>query len=189
MKRIKNAIWLTCAAGLLVACGAADNNYDDKSDDASVPPVAAKSSPAAYESPGAARGPFEIDYEIIGTPIVGNPVVVQLRLVSTSGPRPIHLEYNINDASSMSFAEAQPQSIDLEPAANEDTLLQRVSIIPQKEGRIYLNVNASFESADGTVSTITAIPIHVGQVSTAPIEHGEIQVSEDGDEVRVLSSD
>ena len=184
MKRIRDVIWFTSVVALLAACGVAD-----KSDKASVQSVAVKDKPAAYEPPGAVRSPFEVDYQIIGTPIVGNPVIVQMRLVSMWEPRPIHLELNINDASSMSFAEAQPQTIDLEFAANENTLLQRVSIIPQKEGRIYLNVTASFETADGTVSTITAIPIHVGKVSTAPIEHGEIQVTEDGDEVRVLSGD
>jgi len=183
MKRIRNVIWVTSVAALLAACGVADKN-----DEVSVQSVTVKDKPAAYEPPGAARSPFEVDYQIIGTPIVGNPVTVQMRLVSMWEPRPIHLELNINDASSMSFAEAQPQTIDLEFAANENTLLQRVSIIPQKEGRIYLNVTASFKTADGTVSTITAIPIHVGKVSTSPIDHGEIQVTED-DEVRVLSGD
>jgi hypothetical protein len=182
MKRIRNVIWVTSVAALLAACGVADKN-----DEVSVQSATVKDNPAAYEPPGVARGPFKIDYEIIGTPIVGNPVTAQLRLVSTWGPQLIHLELNINDASSMSFAEAQPQTIDLEFAANENTLLQRVSIIPQKEGRIYLNVTASFKTADGTVSTITAIPIHVGKVLNSPIEHGEIQVTEDGDEMRVLS--
>ncbi len=183
MKRIRNVIWVTSVAALLAACGVADKN-----DEVSVQSVTVKDNPAAYEPPGAARGPFKIDYEIIGTPIVGNPVTGTIAIgVDVGSLEPIHLELNINDASSMSFAEAQPQTIDLEFAANENTLLQRVSIIPQKEGRIYLNVTASFKTADGTVSTITAIPIHVGKVSTSPIEHGEIQVTEDGDEVRVLS--
>ena len=71
MKRIRNVIWVTSVAALLAACGVADKN-----DEVSVQSVTVKDNPAAYEPPGAARGPFEVDYEIIGTPIVGNPVTV-----------------------------------------------------------------------------------------------------------------
>jgi len=50
----------------------------------------------------------------------------------------------------------------MESAANEDWFKQQVTVIPQREGRFYLNVSASMEIPDGTLSTVMAIPIQVG---------------------------
>lgn len=133
--------------------------------------------------------PFTISYRIVGTPIVGSPVTVDLRVASMLGSRPVQLEFRINDASSMMLAESQPASIRLEPAANETAFRQQVTIIPQREGRLYLNVSASFETEDGTMSTVTAIPIQVGTGTRELQEHGEVQVDENGEAVRVLTND
>ena len=77
----------------------------------------------------------------------------------------------------------------MEAAANETEFNQQVTIIPQREGRFYLNVSASYETEDGTMSTVTAIPIQVGTGARELQEHGEVQVGEDGEAVRVLTSD
>jgi len=136
--------------------------------------------------PGA---PFAIAYRIIGTPIVGSPLTVNLQIASAAGPRPLTIDYRINDASSMMFAEAQPTTIQMEPAANEEFITQQVTVIPQREGRLYLNISVAVETENGTLSSVTAIPIHVGIISTAPIEHGVIELDEDGEAVRVLTSE
>lgn len=136
--------------------------------------------------PGA---PYSISYRIIGTPIVGSPVVVDLKVASALAPRPVNLSYRINDASSMSFAESQPSRVSVEFADNEKTLQQQVTVIPQREGRFYLNVSVSFDDETGTTSTVTAIPIQVGTGSRELQEHGRVQMDENGDAVRVLSGD
>ncbi len=133
--------------------------------------------------------PYRISYRIIGTPIVGIPVTVELQITSLRGPRPLSLNYRFRDASSMLFAESQPTTVRMEPAANEAEFKQQVTIIPQREGRFYLNVSASFETENGTMSTVMAIPIQVGTGTRELQEHGVVELDEDGEAVRVLTSD
>ena len=133
--------------------------------------------------------PFRVTYTIIGTPVVGSPVTVNLQIESAIESQPVNLEYRIRDASSMMLAESQPARVRMESAANERTFQQQVTVIPQREGRFYLNVSASFETSDGTMTTVTAIPIQVGSGTRELQEHGEVQIDEDGEAVRVLSND
>jgi hypothetical protein len=140
----------------------------------------------AVVTPGS---PYRVTYEIIGTPIVGSPITVELKIESASGSRPVLLEYRIRDASSMMLAESQPARVLMEPAQNEKVFKQKVTVIPQREGRFYLNVSASFETSQGTTSTVTAIPIQVGSGTRELQENGEVQVDENGEAVRILTSD
>lgn len=133
--------------------------------------------------------PYSISYRIVGTPIVGSPVTIDLQVASSLGPRPVTIDYRINDATSMLLSESQPARVSMEPAANEKSFKQQVTVIPQREGRLYLNVSASFETEDGTMSTVAAIPIQVGTGTRELQEHGELGVDENGQAVRVLSSD
>ncbi|MCH9004521.1 MAG: hypothetical protein IH838_04430 [Proteobacteria bacterium] len=181
----------------LTACGGEDSEptgADEQAetlDKATLAPAAgSKPSNDKYDDTvGKPGSPFRISYRIVGTPIVGSPVTVDLRVASLLGSRPVQLEFRINDASSMMLAEAQPASVRLEPAANETAFRQQVTIIPQREGRLYLNVSASFETEDGTMSTVTAIPIQVGSGTRELQEHGEVQLDENGEAVRVLTND
>ena len=69
----------------------------------------------AVVTPGS---PYRVSYQIIGTPVVGSPVTVDLQVESLAGSHPVNLEYRIRDASSMLLAESQPASVQMEPAAN-----------------------------------------------------------------------
>ena len=193
MTRAKTLAIFTIAMFGLAACGS------DKAEEQVAAEVAAASSAAdvsiksvdpeldgAVVTPGS---PYRVSYRIIGTPIVGSPVTVDLRVESSRGPQPLNLEYRINDATSMILAESQPASVRMEPAGNDAPFTQQVTVIPQREGRFYLNVSAYFETVDGTMSTVTAIPIQVG-VGTRELQpHGEVQTDENGEAVRVLSGD
>jgi hypothetical protein len=134
--------------------------------------------------PGA---PFSVSYKIIGTPIVGSPVTIDLLVTSALGPEPVTVSYRINDASAMMFHEAQPLAVDVAPAANENFIKQQVTVIPQREGRLYLNVAASVETENGSMSSVMAIPIQVGSGGRTLEENGEVQLDEDGEAVRVLT--
>ena len=157
----------------------------------------AKTAPQLTFKPEAARdgipskpgAPFAISYRIIGMPIVGSPLTVNLQIASVARSQPVTIDYRVNDTSSMLFAEAQPTTVRLEPAATEEFIIQQVTVIPQRDGRLYLNISIAVETENGTRSTVTAIPIHVGNISTAPVEHGVLEVGEDGEAVRVLTSD
>lgn len=134
--------------------------------------------------PGA---PFTVSYKVIGTPIVGSPVTLDLRVASTLGAEPVTIRYRINDASALMFPEAQPSEVELAPAANDDFIGQRVTVVPQREGRHYLNVAASVETDNGSMSSIMAIPIQVGSGGRELVEHGEVQLDENGEPLRVLT--
>jgi hypothetical protein len=187
MTRAKNLTVLAVAMLALSACGndktgepaaVIASDPDPKSTD---PELA-----GAVVTPGS---PYRVSYQIIGTPVVGSPITVDLQVESLAGPHPVNLDYRIRDASSMVLAESQPARVRIEPAANEKVFKQLVTVIPQREGRFYLNVSASFETENGTTSTVTAIPIQVGAGSRELQENGEVQFDEDGEAVRVLSND
>lgn len=133
--------------------------------------------------------PYAISYRIIGTPVVGSPLTVDLRVDSKRGPQPLNLEYRIMDGTSLLLAESQPRNVRMEPAANESSFRQQVTLVPQREGRFYLNVSASMETENGTLSTVTAIPIQVGNAPRVLQQNGEEQIDENGEAVRVLGGD
>jgi hypothetical protein len=193
MTRAKN---LTVVAISLIALAACGNGKTDEAtavvveQEAATPDTSHKNADpqlgGATVTPGA---PYRVSYRIIGTPIVGSPVTVDLTVESLRGSRPVTLDYRFADASAMMLGEAQPASVYMEPAANEADFKQQVTLIPQREGRFYLNVSASFETGDGTMSTLTAIPIQVGTGGRDLQPKGEVQLDENDEAVRVISSE
>jgi len=188
MKNFK--ILALLAAFSLTACGndvdapSANTETVDKTATASSKPMPKFDGTVA--KPGA---PFSISYRIIGTPIVGSPVAVELRVSSNLGPQSVRFDYNITDATAMRLHEAQPASIEARFAANDTWVDQRVTIIPQREGRLYLNVSASVATDDGRSSTTIAIPVQVGKGGRDLEEQGELVTDEDGETTRVLTSE
>ncbi len=189
-RRIALTTVVTCG---LAACGNSD--VDDTATATELAPakdtaeISVKPEPSydgIVAKPGA---PFSVSYKVIGTPIVGSPVTVDLRVTSTLGSEPVKISYRINDASAMMFHEAQPAEVEMAPAANDDFIAQQVTVIPQREGRLYLNVGASVETENGSMSSMMAIPIQVGLGGRELEEHGEVQLDENGEAVRVLSND
>jgi hypothetical protein len=196
LNRAKTIAWMMTAAVSVAACG---NNGGDKPAEATTAiatnesgqTVSAKPAPAptydgTISKPGA---PFVMSYKVIGTPIVGSPVTVNLRVTSTLGSQPLRVNYRTNDAAAMTFHEAQPLSIEMAPASEEDFVLQQVTVIPQREGRLYLNVTAAVETEEGSMSTTMAIPIQVGSGGRILEENGEVQTDEEGEAIRVLTPD
>ena len=182
MKRTLNPALILFAIVLLAACG--DSNV-----------TATGTAPAAQavqDYDGTVRkpgSPFAMSYRIVGTPIVGSPVTIDLRVDSTLGPREIAIDYRINDAAAMSLHEAQPDRVRVAPADNENFIVQRVTVVPQREGRLYLNVSASYETDEGSASAIMAVPIQVGAGGRELQENGRLQLDESGEPVRVLTSE
>lgn len=185
-----NTVALCIAVVTFAACGGNDRQATVETDAAiekDVAAVIAKPTPSydgTIAKPGA---PFTLSYKVIGTPIVGSPVTVNLRVTSTLGSRPLKVSYRINDTSAMMFHEAQPSKIEIAPADNEDFVLQQVTVIPQREGRLYLNVGAAVETEDGSMSSMMAIPIQVGSGGRTLEEQGEVQIDENGEAIRVLT--
>ena len=111
---------------------------------------------------GKPRGPVTIDYRIIGAPVVGQPVTIDLQVRSNVGDMPVTLTYQTNDTTAMSFPESQLATVSLPFVDEESAVGQQVTVIPSREGRLFLNVTASLPTDTGSLQTVTAIPIQVG---------------------------
>jgi hypothetical protein len=191
MNRAKTIALSVVVTFVITACGNSDVEESaveaETRSTKETPEISLKPKPkydGTIAKPGA---PFSVSYKVIGTPIVGSPVTINLRVMSTLGSQPIKVRYRVNDASTMMFHEAQPSEIEMAPAANENFVTQQVTVVPQREGRSYLNVSASFETEEGTMSTVVAIPIQVGKGGRDLQEDGEVQLDENGEAVRVLT--
>ena len=139
--------------------------------------------------PATPGSPFQFDYKVIGTPVVGSPVSFDLQIKSVLGNESIEVGYQIVDETALMMPEAQPSKLTVAPLAGEEFVRERVTVIPQREGRMYFNVSAAVRTEEGTTSTVISIPLHVGEVDTGLVEHGELQTDEEGETTRVLKQD
>ena len=172
---------------LVSACGNGDQDVA-AAGDAAVTTQQGTSVPDKSVTRTSKRGsPVQIDYRVIGTPIVGQPVSVDLQLRSTLGPQPYRVSIRVNDPTAMQLPEAQSAMMSISPSANAEFTSQQVTVVPMREGRLYLNVAAIIETETGSTQTVTAIPIQVG--AKAPrefVENGTVTTDEDGNLIRVL---
>ena len=175
---------LLVAALALAACG-------DRTENSSQEPAAAKPAPAgvAAQTPSTPGNVFRVDYEIIGTPIVGSPVAIDLEITSAFGDEPVDLAFRVPDATALAMDAAQPRDLRRIPSSDDRTIRERVTVIPQREGRLFINVSASRSDDAGSLTSSISIPIHVGTVDTSLKEQGELQTNDDGETTRVLTSD
>jgi len=182
---MKSTSWIVFCALLSTACG---NGGAEAPSEAVATAPASDAGPAGKPGHTAKlQGPARIDYKIIGTPVVGQPVGVELTVTSHVGRDPVTLSYRINDATAMQFAEAQPETVALAPASGDSASVQQVRVIPLREGRLFLTVSALVETDSGTLSTATAIPIQVGAArQRATASEDTVTTDENDEAIRVL---
>lgn len=135
---------------------------------------------AARRSPGKPSAPINIDYEIMGTPVIGVPLSINVTVSSTLD-QPITVNYRINDTTSLMFTGAQSERVSLVAVGDEMFSAEQVTVIPQREGRLYLNVSAEIETEIGMMAKVMAIPIQVGSFRPAPRVNGELITGDDGE--------
>ena len=138
---------------------------------------------------GKPSGPIAVAYRIIGKPVVGQPVAIELVFDSSLGDQPLAVVYRINDATGMRLADSQPSTLTIAPAEDDAGSSQRVTVIPMREGRLYLNVSASVETGEGSMGTVTAIPIQVGDAPRLISENGTAGTDENGNAIRALPAE
>ena len=103
--------------------------------------------------------PINIDYEIMGKPVVGIPLSINVK-ISSGLDQPIRVNYRINDTTSLIFSDAQSETVSLVPVGDDAYSSEQVTVIPQREGRLFLNVSAEIETDIGNVVPIgTTFPI------------------------------
>ena len=192
---------LRTLALLLVALAAAactdkaDSSAADSSaaQPAANDPASVQEKPAATptmtQTPSSPGNLFRVDYEIIGTPVVGSAVSIDLEITSAFGDEPVDIAYRIPDATALTMDAAQPRDLRRTPSSDDRSIRERVTVTPQREGRLFINVSVSRPGDEGSLTSAISIPIHVGNVDTSKKEQGELQTNEEGETTRVLTSD
>ena len=72
---------------------------------------------AASQMPETPGTMFEVNYRIIGTPIVGSPVSIDLEIVSAFGTEPVNISYQVPDRTALLLDESQPDTLTRTPLA------------------------------------------------------------------------
>lgn len=176
---------------VILACGAVACADKADTDTPALEPATAKAAPggASSQTPSSPGDLFRVDYEIIGTPVVGSPVSIDLEITSSFGDEPVDLAFRIPDSTALTMEAAQPRDLRRTPSSADRTIRERVTVIPQREGRLFINVSVSRTDDAGSLTSAISIPIHVGNIDTSIREQGELQTNENGETTRVLSSD
>ncbi len=185
---IRHKLVFTAAGVLMIltACGkSADSN--NTATVAATEKTASKVVTAT--SPGKPSAPISFRYKVQGTPIVGQPVAINIFVASSVSGLPVNLFYRVNDASSMLFPDSQAQRTKFVAEAEDEPRSLQITVIPQREGRLYLNVSTEIETADGTLLKTTSIPIQVGSAPPELEVNGEMIETEDGEVVISMPAD
>jgi hypothetical protein len=189
-KRTLPSIGMVLATLAFTACQDANQGVERTSDSAAAPEAAAQAAAADAEaSAGKPTAPIAIDYTVVGTPIVGQPVSINLEVSSMLPGRALTLNYRINDARNLVFPQAQAQRVALGVLGDSDRAAQQVIVVPQREGRLYLNVSAEVETEQGTLLKSIAIPIQVGSAPRELQTNGEVRQDADGDAIVSMPGD
>ena len=149
-------------------------------------PVAVLTPEEKFSVTGKPQGPVKIDYRIIGTPVVGQPVTVDLKVKSDVGDTPVTLSYAMSDSTAMSFPESQQRRVSLAFVDDERAVGQQVTVIPAREGRLFLNVTAHMQTDTGSLQTVIAVPIQVGTAPRELQENGVVTTDESGELIREM---
>ena len=145
MNRMQSACLLLLVSWGLFACQSGDH---DEEISAAAKTVQSESAPTTDKT-----APINIEYEIMGIPVVGIPLSINVK-ISPALDRPIQLNYRINDSTSLKFSDAQSESVLLVQTGDKAYAAEQVTVVPQREGRLFLNVSAEIESDVGMIAKV-----------------------------------
>ena len=175
----KRIIYGAIGLAMLGVAACSDNNNSATA----IQPAAIDNKSAVADTVPAVAGkptaPIEFSYEVIGNAIVGVPVAINVVITSDLGP--INVEFSIDDGSALIFQPGQIERLEIvDPSSGS---VQQISVIPQREGRVYLNVSAEIQMPDGLSIRSMSIPIKVGSAPEKATVNGELPEGSDGEAV------
>ena len=135
--------------------------------------------PDVVMSPGKPTAPISMSYEILGTPVVGSPVQINVEVSSPQGP--VEVRYSIADPGALVFQAGQVERLEIRDPSRREP--RQLAVIPQREGRVYVNVSAEVLTPGGSMIRSMAIPIRVGAAREVATPNGELVEGPDGETV------
>jgi hypothetical protein len=179
-----------------VLCACSNGEVSNPPADTDTNAGGAVSAPAVTFKPGGdgpvtskVQSPIQISYRVIGQPVVGQPTAIDLQFSSTLGARPFNVAYRINDSTALRLPETQLARVAVSPSLEPDSrgfAAQQVTVVPLREGRLFLNVAAEIETDTGSFSSVTAVPVQVGAAPREPEENGTVTTDDSGELIRSL---
>ena len=178
---IRAILFSTATLFLFAACGS------DESTETSQTAVAATKTDDAVMRTSEVQSPVEILYRVIGTPIVGSPVALDMQFRSTLGTVPYTVTFRVNDPTAMQMPETQSASMSISPSSKNESVARQITVVPLREGRLYLNVAAVVETESGSMQSVIAVPIQVGPAAPRQLlENGTVTTNDKGELIRTL---
>lgn len=168
---------------LLLALAGCNADVESTADAAKTAAEKLAGSAGVESSPGKPSAPVNIEYSILGTPLISQPLAIEVRVASAQPGQSLQLSYFINDTDSLVFADAQPERIDVQIPEGAGIAARQVRVVPMREGRLFLNVTAEVETEAGSMLKSIAIPIVVGSSGAALEINGELKQTADGETV------
>lgn len=123
-------------------------------------------------SPGKPTASVDIRYRIVDEAIIGQPLSVEMQIVTATDSSAVRVDYRSADSSTLVVLR--------EDSYDEPLDTRTVQVIPQVEGRSYFVVSVTVDTADGKTTRHTSIPVQVGTAGPQLETNGELLADEDG---------
>lgn len=120
---------------------------------------------SAVGSPGKRRSPITIGYQVLDVAAVGEPLTITLYFDSKTVDGDFEIHYRSSAPQQLALAPSQPETMQFGPDADGNYAPQTVVLLPQENGRFYLQVSAGLQTQSGLVMRPYSIPVQVGPSS------------------------
>lgn len=181
MKILPKTVIFVLAMSGIAGCsgGESTGSAGDNTSNAPSGKPGLESSARSAASPGKPGAPVDINYEIVGNAFVGVPVAINIMFDAADGP--LDVKFSINDTSAVLFQDGQVEQLQIvDPGVGG---VQQITVVPQREGRVYVNVSVEVPADFGTMIRSIAIPINVGSAAKETTINGELQQGPDNETV------
>ena len=161
---------------LLGACeqesAASKDQLEASADGGPSSPTAPRHSPA--------EAPVDVRYRLLTTPQVGQPVQIEVSLVPLVDAASVGFKLRPDDGV---LVASNMRSFTADAVGARIPQSQIVTVTPQREGRFYVNVDASIIVNGETKSRVVIIPIQVGMGGPELERMGETLIDAEGNRI------
>jgi hypothetical protein len=153
------AVTLTLTAVVLLGCNPPDPTDPQVPDRVEPESV----TPAASEEHGKPGAPVQVDYEVTGTPVVGQVTEIVLEFHTSIDDAPVYASYQPVDSSGLVLVDAAADrtAVSMQAEGEGRAGREQLRVIPQQEGRHFVNVLVEVETDAGPLVRSLSIPVEV----------------------------